>query len=118
MGITKEKSPMMKAAIQYVKDILRRMENDECSDEQIGHALGHVNAENKGYFTEESFVNYDKAMRILHIGNRVTLKAFLDRHGVKMQKINNVRVGFLRSEIEALATQAKIPPQKHKRAIL
>ena len=58
----KVKSPLMKEAIRYVRDILRRMENDECNDEQIGYMLGRVNAENKGYFNKDSFVTYDDAM--------------------------------------------------------
>ena len=45
------------------------MKNDECNDEQIGYIFGRVNAENKGYFKEDSFVNYDEAMRILNIGD-------------------------------------------------
>lgn len=105
----KVKSPLMKEAIRYVKDILNRMENDECNDEQIGYVLGRVNAENKGYFKEDSFMNYDKAMRELNIGTRKELVKVLKRHGVKMQKIGNTKVGFLTTEIKAVATLEKRP---------
>lgn len=105
----------MKEAIRFVKDILHRMENDECNDEQIGYMLGRVNAENKGYFTDSSFVNYDEAMRILHIGDRSTMQKILARHGVRMNTINNQKVGFLRSEVEAVATLEQRPPVKKRK---
>lgn len=110
----KVKSPLMKEAIKYVEDILRRMKNGECNDEQIGYVLGRVNAENKGYFTEDSFMNYDKAMRELNIGTRKELVKVLNRHGVKMQKIGNTKVGFLTTEIKAVATLEKRPPVKKR----
>lgn len=110
----KVKSPLMKEAIRYVKDILNRMENDECNDEQIGYVLGRVNAENKGYFTEDSFMNYDKAMSELNIGTRKELVKVLKRHGVKMQKVGNTKVGFLTTEIKAVATLEKRPPIKKR----
>ena len=113
-GDEKVKSPLMKEAIKYVEDLLRRMKNDECNDEQIGYIFGRVNAENKGYFKEDSFVNYDEAMRILNIGDRNKLVAILSKHGVKMQKVGNTKVGFLRMEVEAVATLEKRPPIKKR----
>ena len=96
------KSPILMYARKVLQDAIDRIDRDECSEEAVAHMLEQTNAESKGYFNRESFVNYDEAMRILGIGNRVTLKATLDRYGVKMQKVNNQRVGFLRSEVEAL----------------
>lgn len=113
-GGQKVKSPLIKEAIRFVKDILHRMENDECNDEQIGYILGRVNAENKGYFNENSFVNYDEAMRMVGIGNRNKLIEILSKHGVEMQKVGNTPVGFLRTEVEAVATLEKRPPIKKR----
>lgn len=90
-------------ARMVLQDAIDRIDRDECSEEAVSHMLENTNAESKGYFSRQSFVNYDEAGRMLGIGNRTTLKATLDRHGVKMQRINNQKVGFLRSEIEALA---------------
>lgn len=90
-------------ARRVLQDAIDRIDRDECSEEAVAHMLESTNAENKGYFSRQSFVNYDEAGKMLGIGNRTTLKATLDRHGVKMQRINNQKVGFLRSEIEALA---------------
>lgn len=113
-GNEKVKSPLMKEAIKYVKDILNRMENGECNDEQIGYMLGRVNAENKGYFREDSFVTYDESMRILNIGSREAMQKVLAKHGVKTHTINNHKVGFLRTEVEAVATLEKRPPVKKR----
>ena len=96
------KSPILMYARRVLQEAIDRIDRDECSEEEVAYLLGKTNAESKGYFTRESFVNYDEAGRILGIGNRNTLKATLDRHGVKMQRVNNQRVGFLRSEVEAL----------------
>lgn len=113
-GNEKVKSPLMKEAIRYVEDILRRMKNDECNDEQIGYMIGRVNAENNGYFNEDSFVTYDEAMRTLNIGSREAMKKILAKHGVKTHTINNHKVGFLRTEVEAVATLEKRPPVKKR----
>lgn len=91
-----------------------RMENNECNDEQIGYMLGRVNAENKGYFKEDSFVTYDDAMRILNIGSREAMQRVLAKHGVKTHTINNHKVGFLRTEVEAVATLEKRPQKKSR----
>ena len=96
------KSPILMYARRVLQDAIERIDRDECSEEAVAHMLAHTNAESKGFFTRESFVNYDEAGRILGIGNRTTLKATLDSHGVKMQRVNNQRVGFLRSEVEGL----------------
>lgn len=105
----------MKEAIRYVKDILNRMEKGDCNDEQIGYVLGRVNAENKGYFNDNSFVNYDEAMRILKIKSRERMLLVLKRHGVKMNVVNNHKVGFLRSEVEAVATFERQPQSRRQR---
>lgn len=114
-GTPKVKSPLMKEAITIVKDVLRRMENNECNEEQIGYMLGRVNAENKGYFNNDSFVNYDEAMRILDIKSREKMLIVLKKHGVKMNTVNNQKVGFLRTEVEAVATLEQRPQPKRKK---
>lgn len=98
------KSPILMYAKRVLQDIIDRIDNeeDDCSEEMVMQAINKLNAESKGYFNRGSFVNYDEAGRILGIGNRTTLKATLDSHGVKMQRVNNQRVGFLRSEVEGL----------------
>lgn len=98
----------------FVEDVLRRMKNNECNEEQIGYMLGRFNAENKGYFNEDSFVTYDDAMRILNIGSREAMQKVLAKHGVKIHTINNHKVGFLRTEVEAVATLEKRPPVKKR----
>lgn len=92
-------------ARRVLQDAIDRIDRDECSEVAVAHMLEQTNAESKGYFSNESFVNYDEAMRIMGIGNRCTLKNTLDKYGVKMHKVNNQRVGFLRSEVEALITK-------------
>ena len=110
-----DKSPIIEEARRFLQGILERIERDECSEEELMYFMSKADAHSKGYFKREDFVNYDEAMRIMGIGNRVTLKEQLNKHGVKMQRINNQRVGFLRSEVEALANKAEKPTKKSRR---
>ena len=112
-GTPKVKSPLMKEAIMFVEDVLRRMKNNECNEEQIGYML-----ENKGYFNNDSFVNYDEAMRILDIKSREKMLIVLKKHGVKMNIVNNQKVGFLRTEVEAVATLEQRPQSKRKKRLV
>lgn len=108
------KSPILAYARKVLQDAIDRIDNDECNEEVVSAMLEKTNAESKGYFQKGSFVNYDEAMRMLNIGNRVTLKQYMDRNRVKMQKVNNMPVGFLRSEVEALARKHEFAPVKRR----
>lgn len=105
MGKIEKLSPVKRQLFYALRDGMKRLLRDDCTDEEVAYMINKTNAESKGYYTKDSFVNYDEAGRMLGIGNRTTLKATLDRHGVKMQRINNQRVGFLRNEVEALITK-------------
>lgn len=78
------------------------IEEDKCSEEEACKMLSRFNAESKGFFDKNSFVNYDKAMRIVGIKQRNTFKDACDRHHIEQKVINNQKVGFLRTEIEGL----------------
>ena len=69
--------------------------------------ISRFNAESKGFFDKKSFVNYDKAMRIMGIRNRNEFKAVCDANNITQRTINNQKVGFLRSEIESLAERLR-----------
>lgn len=69
--------------------------------------MSRFNAESKGFFDKKSFVNYDKAMRIVGIKQRNTFKEACDKHHIDMNYINNQPVGFLRTEIEGLKNKLR-----------
>lgn len=98
-------TPMKKQLFYVLKDGMKRLLSDDCTDEEVAHIVGKINAESRGYYNESSFVNYDEAMRILKVKSRETLKDLLDKHKIKQQKIKNTKVGFLRSEVEKLAAK-------------
>lgn len=64
--------------------------------------MARFNAESKGFFDKKSFVNYDKAMRIVGIKQRTRFKEMCDIHNIEQKTINNQKVGFLRTDIEDL----------------
>jgi len=101
-----DKSPTIKEVRAIVKGFLDRIDSDQCSEDELLYFIERTNAHYNGYYSEDDFANYDKAQKILHMGDRTKMKAFLDRHRVKMHKINNKPVGFLRCELEALVSAA------------
>ena len=113
MGNKKKKSPILKYAKQVLKDIIKRIDNDECSEATVAYFLSNMNTESQGYYNDASFVNYDQAQRILKIPNRNTMKLLCDKHKIKQHTFNNMKVGFLRSEIEDLANKLRNGEIKH-----
>lgn len=110
-----EKTPFMKYAIQVVEDALHRMKNDECDESSLAHMIEQVNAENKGYYREEDFYNYDEAMREMKVGSRQGLKVLLAKHGIGQVKIKNKPVGFLKTKVNAAAAKERRQPVKKRR---
>lgn len=100
------KSPIIKEARAIVQGFLDRIDSDQCSEEELLYFIERTDAHANGYYKEDDFANYDKAQKILRMGDRTKMKAFLDKHRVKMHKINNKPVGFLRCKVEALASEA------------
>ncbi len=98
-----KKTPIIQFAINTLKEALRQLENDECDEEKILMSLSKLNNESTGKYDNNSFVTYDEAMRMLNVGNRNALKKLLDANNVKQNKIGNIKVGFLRSDIEKIA---------------
>lgn len=97
-----KKTPLIQFAINTLKEALRQLENDECDEEKILMSLSKLNNESAGKYDNNSFVTYDEAMRMLNVKNRNALKRIIDKHGIKQHKIGNVKVGFLRTDIEKI----------------
>ena len=92
------------------------IEEDKCSEEEACKMLSKFNAESKGFFDKNSFVNYDKAMRIVGIKQRTAFKAVCDKHHIEQKVINNQKVGFLRTEIEGLRDKIRNENKKKTEA--
>ena len=97
------KSPIIKQLIHILKDALRRAENDECSEADAIAMIGRFNAESRGFYDKTSLLNYDEAMEMLGIRNRNKFKDICRLHCIEQVKLNNMSVGFKRTEIEDLA---------------
>lgn len=111
----KKKSPVIKYATTIVKDTLKRLKNDECDEADVAYMISRLNAESKGYHNENSYVNGDEAARIMHMADRNRCRALLASHGICQNKINNQKVGYLRSEVEDLAYRLRyIQPVQRK----
>ena len=99
--------PLLKELRDILADCIRRIDNDECSEAHAKGLLSGFNAESKGYYNDNSFVNYDEAMRETGIRSRDKLNKTCKQHNIRQKRISNMNVGFLRHEIEYLSTLLK-----------
>lgn len=106
---------MIKYATTIVKDTLKRLKNGECDEAEVAYMISRLNAESKGYHNANSYVNGDEAARIMHMADRNRCRALLASHGICQNKINNQKVGYLRSEVEDLAYRLRYIQPVHRK---
>ena len=107
MESDKPKSPILQELKRIFTDGIKRIDNNECDESQVYGMMSRFNAESKGFFDKNSFVNYDKAMRMTGIRQRNKFKETCNEHHIEMNYVNNQPVGFLRTEIEDLAKRLR-----------
>lgn len=96
-------SPIKRAALALL-DKLREQIVTDCNDDEVTASLSKFNPERHGYVKEDDFVNYDEALKILHLSNnRTKLNELCKEYGIKNVKFNNAAIGFPRKDIERLA---------------
>lgn len=95
---------VVRMAFNALVDALKRILNDECSEDMLTDAMATVNNNNACRFADSDFVNYEEAARILGVSvtNRNKLKHILDMNGIKQFTMNNQKVGFKRADIVKL----------------
>ena len=89
-------------AIQYLKDMIQKIQNDECDIDELSLFVAKSNYENHGYIHEDDYVTADEAMRILHIGNRNNFFDLIKKNNIKNKRINNQNIGYSVKEIKRL----------------
>lgn len=106
----------MRYIISSLLDCIDNIMNGKCDEDTIVSAMSTIQNNANGRFSDCDLVNYDEAGNILGFGttNRVGLKHTLDKYGIKQVTMNNMKVGFKRSEIIALRDKL-VEEQKRKR---
>ena len=107
MESPKPKSPILQEIRRILADGIKRIDNDECNEDYAYGMMSRFNAESKGFYDKNSFVNYDKAMRMTGIRQRNNLKETCTEHHIEMNYVNNQPVGFRRTEIEDLVIKLR-----------
>lgn len=97
--------PVMQMAARALLDALNRIINGDCDESAVNQAAATLDANSRGKYGSEDLLTYDKAMKMLGIGDRARLKRVLDSNGVKQVTIHNQRVGFRRSDVLAVKQQ-------------
>lgn len=103
MEKTDDKITMVKKiALQLLDSIKERIINNECSDDDLLTSMAKLDAKSNGYVNPKEMLTYDKAMNMLGIRNRNTFSTLCKKHNIKNVKINNMSVGFHKSDIDKL----------------
>ena len=116
MESPKPKSPILQEIRRILADGIQRIDNDQCNEDYAYGMIARFNAESKGFFDKKSFVNYDKAMRMMGIRQRNKFKELCEKHHIEMNYVNNQPVGFLRTEIEELKDKLREENKKKTKA--
>ena len=106
-GEKKDKSPILKYLRALFVHAIEMIDNDECNDVDAMSMISRFNAESRGYYDKNSLLNYDEAMEMLGIRNRNKFKDICRLNCIEQVKLNNMSVGFKRTEIEDLAYTLK-----------
>lgn len=112
-----EKLPLiMRMAAYYLLDCVDKIIDGKCSEAEVSTVMGTLKQNADARYGNEDLMNYDKAGNALGFGctNRSGLKKLLDRYNIKQVVINNMRCGFLRSEIMALADKLSADVRKRE----
>ena len=118
---TKEKIEELPISLRYIaKYLINAVDNiinGECNEKETISVMATLEENIKGRYHDEDLMNYDKAGNALGFGatNRNGLKNLLDINGIKQVKLNNMRCGFRRSEIMALA--AKLDKERKEKEL-
>ena len=108
---TETKGKEKPAILKYLRSLLlhavEMIDNDQCSEADAMAMIGRFNAESKGFYDKTSLLNYDEAMEMLGIRNRNKFKDICRINSIEQVKLNNMSVGFKRTEIEDLAYRLK-----------
>lgn len=97
--------PIIQMAARALVDALDRLINGDCDETAIEQSMAAIDCHSRGKYGSEDLLTYDKAMKVLGIGDRNRLKRLLDANGVKQVTIHNQKVGFRRSDILAVKTK-------------
>ena len=90
--------------IKVCKYFIKMVKDGECTDEDIAETLALAEPRRFGYIKESDYVGVDEAMRILKLGlNRNLFYSLINQYGIEAQTFKNVKVGYLREDIERLA---------------
>lgn len=96
---------VLRSAVNYLAAAINNILNDDCNEETVISAMATVNSNASGRYSNEDLVNYEQAAKILGVSetNRARTKLLLDANGVKQVVMHNHKVGFVRTEVVALA---------------
>lgn len=97
----------MRAAAEALLGATERILDGDCNEEAIFQAVATLDANSQGRYNDDDLLTYDKAMKILGIGDRGHLKRVLDSYGVKQVTMHNQKVGSPRGRVLAVKDQIK-----------
>lgn len=109
-------SPIKRTLFDTLLDKIFVLFNEDCSDNDIYITVNSLSNVNTEYINPNDYISYDKAMEILNFGkNRIAFSNLMKIKGIKNKKVNNVHIGFPKSEIFDLASEIKEKRKKKEK---
>lgn len=98
-------NPMSRLMVDYIIGFADGIINGMISEDDIVSSFARIKQCADARYGVDDLMNYDQAGKALGFGctNRVGLKRLLDENKIKQVVINNMKCGFRRKDIEALA---------------
>ena len=97
--------PIIKLALIFLDNIRQQLINGECDENDIQEVMTKFHPEaNEKFINKDDYINADKAMNILQLGhNRAKFFELTKEYGIENHKMNNMPIGYKKSEILAVA---------------
>lgn len=93
---------MKKLIVNILKDWINKINNNECSDEEINKSMKLIDDHRK-IINPQKLCNAKKAMEMLNMkNNRNKFFKLIKKYNIKQQKINNQPIGYNINDINKI----------------
>lgn len=101
--------PIIKMALMMLDNIRTQLIEGGCDETDIQDVMTKFHPSvNEKFINKDDYINADKAMSILHLGsNRAKFFELIKAYGIESHKLNNMPIGYKKSEIIAMAQDLK-----------
>lgn len=109
-------SPIRKFVFETIFSRIFDIFSSDYSEEELSLAVNSLEKVGSEHINPNDYLNYDKAMELLHMGNnRAGFSELMRKHGIKNRIVNNVHIGFPKAELLALKKELEVEVKKREK---